>query len=540
MVTATVMAKNISSNSLIGTSRCCNGIYVGGSAGVFVPRLRLTCLAAALIAATVPYSHAQDSSVKRLISIVPRVTVIETITDNVSLATRGQQSEQITEISPGLRITSDSGRVKGYFDYSLNTRVYAQNTSGRSTQNALNTFGVFEAVDGFAFLDFSAGISQQAISALGVQSSQAGSINANSTESSTFRFSPYLRGRLGGVAQYEARIGQTTNRTQSLLVSDVQTRDFSLSLKNQNTGARLGWSLNANRQLIDYSAARSTESDNLTGSLSYAIDPQVNLVLTVGQESNNFTSLGKQSNWTSGWTVNWIPSDATKVTLSRQSRSFGESHNFSLDHRTGRTVWRFSDSQDVSSTPSQTSLGTIGSTYDLYFSQFAALEPDPIKRAALVTSFLQANGISANSPVVSSFLTSAVSLQRRQDLSFSLLGVRDTLTFIATRSATSRVDTISTVLDDLSNATEVYQNGLSVSYAHRLTPDTAMNVLTSIQKTSSSQGLQDTSTRSLNMSLSTKVGIHSTATLSARRVVFDSVLTPYTESAIVGTLNVQF
>ncbi len=485
-------------------------------------------------------ANAQDTGSRRLISIIPRVSMTETLTDNVALATTNRQSEQITELTPGLRVTSDAGRVKGYFDYALNTRVYAQNTSGRSSQNALNTFGTFEAVDNFAFLDFSGAISQQAISALGVQSSNAASINGNSTESTTLRMSPYLRGRLSSVAQYEARFSLTSNRTQSLLVSDVQTRDYSLNLKNQNTGSRLGWSLNATQQAIVYSAARSTESENLSGSVSYAIDPQINVSITAGQESNNFTSTAKQSNWTSGWALNWSPSDGTKVTLSRQNRSFGESHNISVDHRTGRTVWRLSDSQDITSTPSQTSIGSIGSTYDLYFSQFASLEPDPIKRAALVTSFLQTNGISASAPVISSFLTSAVSLQRRQDLSFSLLGLRDTVIFIATRSATSRVDTISTTLDDLSNATVVYQNGISVSYAHRLTPDTAMNVLTSIQQSSDSKGLQDTSTRSLNMSISSKIGAKTTAALSARRVVFDSKAAPYTESSIIGTLNVQF
>ena len=485
-------------------------------------------------------ANAQDTGSRRLISIIPRVSMTETLTDNVALATTNRQSEQITELTPGLRVTSDAGRVKGYFDYALNTRVYAQNTSGRSSQNALNTFGTFEAVDNFAFLDFSGAISQQAISALGVQSSNAASINGNSTESTTLRMSPYLRGRLSSVAQYEARFSLTSNRTQSLLVSDVQTRDYSLNLKNQNTGSRLGWSLNATQQAIVYSAARSTESENLSGSVSYAIDPQINVSITAGQESNNFTSAAKQSNWTSGWALNWSPSDGTKVTLSRQNRSFGESHNISVDHRTGRTVWRLSDSQDITSTPSQTSIGSIGSTYDLYFSQFASLEPDPIKRAALVTSFLQTNGISASAPVISSFLTSAVSLQRRQDLSFSLLGLRDTVIFIATRSATSRVDTISTTLDDLSNATVVYQNGISVSYAHRLTPDTAMNVLTSIQQSSDSKGLQDTSTRSLNMSISSKIGAKTTAALSARRVVFDSKAAPYTESSIIGTLNVQF
>lgn len=540
MVMVMGTAKSISSSSVADKMRSGYSVRADSATVRFDLNLRWTCILATFLLIVAHGANAQDASIKRLISIVPRVTVIETVTDNVSLQTNARQAEQITEISPGLRITSDGGRLKGYFDYALNSRLFAQGTSGRSTQNSLNTFGTFEAAEGFAFLDFSGGISQQAISALGVQSNENVSINANSTESSSFRVTPYLRGRLGSAAQYEARLSLTSNRTQSLLVSDVLTRDFSLSLKNQSTGGRLGWSLNAARQFIGYSAARSTESESWNGTLSYAIDPQINVALTSGQEANNFTSLDKRSNLTSGWTINWTPSEGTKATLSRQSRSFGESHNFSLDHRTGRTVWRFSDSQDVSSTPSQTSLGTVGSTYDLYFSQFSALEPDPIKRAALVTSFLQSNGISANAPVVSSFLTSAVSIQRRQDLSFSLLGLRDTITVIATRSATSRLDTITTVLDDLSNSTEVYQNGLSVSYAHRLTPGTAVNLLASVQKSSNSQGLQDTATRSLNMSLSTRIGLSSTAILSARRVVFDSLLTPYTESAIVGTLNVQF
>jgi uncharacterized protein (PEP-CTERM system associated) len=125
-------------------------------------------------------------------------------------------------------------------------------------------------------------------------------------------------------------------------------------------------------------------------------------------------------------------------------------------------------------------------------------------------------------------------------LSFSLLGLRDTLTVIATRSETSRLDSISGAVDELLNATLVRQNGLSLSYAHRLTPDVSMNVLAAIQQSADSLGLQDTSTRSLNMSLSAKLGSRSAAVLSARRAVFESLTTPYTETAITGTLNVQF
>ena len=179
--------------------------------------------------------------------------------------------------------------------------------------------------------------------------------------------------------------------------------------------------------------------------------------------------------------------------------------------------------------------------YELYFSQFASVEPDPIRRAALVNNFLQVNGINPNATAVGSFLTSALSLQRRQDLSFALLGQRDTITFIANRSEGLRLDTVvGGVNDDLSNSAAVRQRGLSVNLAHRLTPETSLTVVASLQKAADAQGLQNTSTKSVSVNVATRVGTHSTAVLGARRVVFESLSAPYTESAITGTLNIQF
>ena len=198
--------------------------------------------------------------------------------------------------------------------------------------------------------------------------------------------------------------------------------------------------------------------------------PQLVVTATAGQEGNNYNSLARETNLTTGQGIQWTPSPNANFSASRQTRVFGQSHTINFGYRTGRTAWSFTDSQDVTNSPSQSGLTSLGPIYDLYFAQFATVEPDPVKRAELVNAFLQANGINPNAIVVSNFLTSAVSLQRRQDLSFTLLGVRDTITFTASRTETSRLDTISTAIDDLANATLIRQTGLSVSYAHRLTP----------------------------------------------------------------------
>lgn len=480
------------------------------------------------------------SAGRRTLSIIPRVTLTETLTDNANLSANSKQAELISEVSPGIKITSDFGRVKGYLDYSLIARLSSQGVSSGTLQNSLTTFGSVEAVDNFAFLDFSASIAQQAVSGFGVLSPGNNSNNANQTESSNYRLSPYLRGNLGGIADYEARYSLSVNRNQSAVASDVSAQDIQLSLRGRAPASKLGWSIQAGQQSTNYSLGRAVESDSLTGSLNYALNPQLVMSANAGQEGNNYNSLTKERNLTTGQGIQWAPSPNASFSASRQTRSFGQSHNVSFSYRTGRTAWAFSDSQDVSNTPSQSGLGSRGPIYDLYFAQFASIEPDPIKRAVLVNSFLQAFGINPNTVVVSNFLTSALALQRRQDISFSLLGLRDTITFTATKTDTSRLDSFSTAVDDLSNAGAVRQTGLSVNYAHRLTPESSMNLTGLNQHSTDSRGLQESTSNSISLGFTTRLGLRSTAAVNARRVIFDSKTSPYNETAISGTVNVQF
>lgn len=473
------------------------------------------------------------------VTVTPRVTVTETFTNNVSLSSTNPQSEQITEITPGIRINIAGTRLKTYFDLGLSQVIYAQGTSANRTevQNALNTFGTFEAVDNWAFVDFSGTISQQAVSAFGTQSADNTSVNANQAEVSNYRISPYVRGRLGYMADYEARYSRSTSSSDSAAVSDVDTADTSLKLSGNTAFRSLGWSADASRQTVSYSAGRTTEADRINLGLSYTLTPQLNLFARGGRESNNFVALDKESTATNTVGLNWFPSETTKLLVSRSKRPFGDAHDLSFEHRSARTVWRFTDSRDVTATPSQTGFGSIGSIYDLLFSQ--SMQPDLILRAQEVSALLQTYGINPSATVVSNFLSSALSIQRRQDLSFSLLGLRDTITFIATRTESNRLDTVSTALDDLANASQVRQTGLSINYAHRLTPDYSLGVLWSQQKTSGDNNTQDTRQRAVNVSVSGRLGKRASAVVGVRHVVSDG-LSSYSETAVTGNLNVQF
>ena len=472
------------------------------------------------------------------ILIVPRVSVTETWTDNVRLASENEQADQITEIAPGVTITVAGDRLKAYVNYALNEIYYAQGSSPRRSQNQLNGFGTLEAVKDWAYLDVNAAISQQAISAFGPQSINNSFVNSNQAEVSTYRISPYVRGKLGSWAEYDARYSRTETHSDAVNVSGVVAVDSTVKFKG-GTVRDLGWSADAGRQQVDYKPGRSIQANRLDLGLSYAIAPQVIVSANVGREADNFTSLEKKSAGTHGVGASWTPSERTLMSVVLGQRRFGNTHALNLEHRTAKTAWRYTDSKDVSVKPNQSSLTGFNSVYDLMFNQFASLEPRPDERARLVNAFLQDNGIKPDFGAVNGFQTSAAFMQRRQNAMFALLGARDTVTFAVTRSDSHRLDLVSLAVDDLSSSALIRQLALSVNWAHRLTPDYSLSVLMSEQKTSGSLGLQENRLRLFSSSLSGRVGRHALATLGLRHVVSRGNF-PYDETAINFNLTVQF
>jgi uncharacterized protein (PEP-CTERM system associated) len=485
---------------------------------------------------------AQDAAAplapRQTVSIVPRVSLTETATSNVLLATSGAQSDVVTELSPGIRINIEGARLKTYFDYAVSEVAYARTPASRRVLNALNTFGTLEAVDNWAFIDFSGAIAQQAISAFGKQSSDPVLINANQAEVSSLHISPYVRGRWGELATYEARYSRgLTHRSGG--GSNDDTADTVARIAGIRAQVGLGWALDAGRQTVNYGGGRSTDSDHINLALPYAITPQFTVSVNGGRESNNYSSITKQSHGIAGFGFAWAPSALTSLTASRAQHSFGAAHSVSLDSRSALTAWRFSDVKDVAAAPGQTSSASRGSVYDLLFSQFASLQPDPLARAQLVNAYLQRNGMAPNVVVTSGFLTSTLTLQRRQDLSFALLGVRDTVTLLASRSQTRNLDTLSVGLGDLANSAVLQQRGFSVNLAHRLTPDYSLGVLLSEQLSSGSPTGQDARQRSLVANLAGRVSSKATLSLGLRRVISGGGFS-YAETAVTGNLNVPF
>ncbi|PKO88752.1 MAG: TIGR03016 family PEP-CTERM system-associated outer membrane protein [Betaproteobacteria bacterium HGW-Betaproteobacteria-12] len=491
---------------------------------------------------------APEQNTGRAWSFKPRIGVAMTATDNVNIGggnARGD-SDLITELSPGIRIDAQTARLRGYFDYSLRGQFYAK-SNGDRRQNALNAFATLEAIDDWFFVDVSGNISQQAISAFGTQSPSDSTLNNNSTETATYRLSPYVRGQIGGLADYTVRYNASTTRADATNASDVDLGQWVAQLRGGTPFQSLKWSVDGNRQTTDYSNGRKTDADLLRLLATYLITPQFSISASGGWERNNYASLDQESRSTYGYGFDWKPTPRTQVSAFKEDRFFGNGHRFSVSHRFPMSSIRYSDTRDVSVLNNQFANTVVDPNLALIQSlvtQLCTLRSDPNASQSVIDACIaQALGPNFNSQVTSGFLSSQVSVQRQQQLAFVLFGVRNSISLQLNRSENSSILAISARTDDFSQSTVVRQQGISLNFSHRLSALSNLNASASRQESRGQNGgtnNQKASTTLYTVSVSTKLGAKTTGSLSLRRSDFDSTTNPYTENALLGALNFTY
>ena len=482
-------------------------------------------------------------------TITPSLAVTETATDNVALSNKNRQSDLISDVNPGIHIEGAGGRSKLRFDYQMHNLFYAQDSSRNEIQNALNALGTLEAIENWFFIEASGSISQQSLSAFGSSSASSSvnvNTNLNTTETSTYRISPYIVGSFGNLADYQLRYNQSITRWKSSLSNDENVDELIGSLKGITPFASLGWSIDVSSRNVDYDRGRDNEDDRLRGVLTYQLDPQFRVFLIGGVESNNYQSLDKESNTTRGAGFDWSPTERTQLSVSRENRFFGPANTISFSHRTPNTAWKYSDTEDVVTQTDQQSTTSLGTNYDLFYSLFSSAIPDPASRAAFVNALLAANGISPNAQMQGSFLLNGSTIEHRRELSFALLGARNTVTFSAGETQSERASQgafISLIgANNILEAQKIRQRHASVNWSHKLTPMSSL-VASASRMNSKGTGtgisnLETTETM-YNVNLTTQLGPKTNAGLSFRHVIGDGTVN-YTENALTGTLSHQF
>ncbi|MDE1947168.1 MAG: TIGR03016 family PEP-CTERM system-associated outer membrane protein [Burkholderiales bacterium] len=482
-------------------------------------------------------AQAQDAA-KPATVLQPTLTIRQTLTNNRDLASSNPQGDLVTEVSPGVHLSSRSGRVQGTLDYSLDGFSYARESSRNAVQHSLSGVGRAELIENHAYVDVHASVAQQALSAYGTQSAGTGLIGNNQTQVSSLSITPSLRGKVRDWFDVLASVNWATSRSQSTTNGDSNAASANLDLGHR--AGKLGWGLNLNHQKTDFIAGSSSYVDQAVARIDYYPRYDTKLTLRGGEQSTNIETGARQGSATWGATATWQPTDHTDVLLTADHQYFGNSHTFSLTHRMPQSIWSYTDTSGVS-TPTAAGMGT-GGQVPLFQALLALNGGDPFAALRALQN-LPAN-LSANpiGLVPLGFLQSSLTLQRTQTLGVTFNGLRDSITVNALRSQNQQLPGLLAAASggDIGLYGAVRQFGLTLGLAHRLTPTSSLNLSASTLATLDAPSQPGSRQRNYSITWSGELGPHLGATLGARRIVFTSLAAPYNETAVVGTLGMKF
>ena len=482
---------------------------------------------------------------KRLgLTVVPRLGLSETWTDNLTLAPDGQRYRAlITGVSPGITITSRTGRVRGVLDYTLDGLLYVKSDQSSRVQNQLQARGNAELIPGAVFVDATGNISQQSISAFGQTSPSNDLDNPNRTEVRTLTVSPYWRGMLSTLASFELRAtGQMRDSSEggagnSSASGDSKEGSLSLSLGGPQ-GRALNWGLQAYTRRIHYElTGLDNRSSSAIASLSWVPDVDWVLGVTAGREKSDY--LGDDTSTIYGANFKWMPTPRTTLSGDWQRHSYGNSHNAVLEHRMTQLVLRLTSTQSINTGSDPSGQMT---NYQLLDLQYSSIEPDPAKRDALVRALLAAMGLNPSAISSGGFQTNSATLQRRNEAALAWSGPRLTLTLAANDNKSRGLGTTATSGDDLALANNIRQRGVTLSVAYRFTPLSTGNLTYTRQHSSGDGSTTSLSTgmSSLYATTTTRLGPRTDATLGLRHTRSDDQSLGYRENAVYAQLTQRF
>ncbi|HMV57813.1 MAG TPA: TIGR03016 family PEP-CTERM system-associated outer membrane protein [Nitrospira sp.] len=471
----------------------------------------------------------------------PRISVRETWTDNISLAPSGaERSDWVTELSPGIHLRGAGGRIKYDVDYQRSEIFYAKSSSSRDRQNFLSAFGSIEAIENFFFVDINGRISQQTISALGVQPSSTTSASSNRTETRQFSIAPYVRGRMRDFAAYDLRYTAATLRSKGEARFDNDSRVLEGKISSLEDTALIGWLAEYRNEKNDYADARDSDYELGRGTISVSSSRQLRFFARAGWESTNIIP-GKDSFFTHGFGLRWLPSERTQLSLESDQRYFGRAYVYSFRHRTPRTSWSLLFSRDASTTNQRLLSGAGGTIFDRLMDILGPTYSDPTQRADEARRVLSLMGATGQETSEAGFLSNQVFIDRRAEASAAWIGQRNTFTLTILRTEANPLLNLLGNDGDFGLSPAVKQEGFRLDWVHRFGPLTS---LTSAFDWRKNQGTgassQDSKLWIMNVFLNRQLGPKTSISAGARHAKSDSGGDGYRENAVLALVTHRF
>jgi uncharacterized protein (PEP-CTERM system associated) len=479
---------------------------------------------------------AQEAGASRPYQFTPLFNATTQLTGVSNGAGTSSPLELVTLVSPGFQLSKQSGRVQGTLDYQLQGTLYTRRTEFNRFDNNLSANARAEAIPGWMFVDARAIVARQSLSPLGRQTaSDSLAPNDNQEEVLNAQLSPFVRGELRNWADYELRLRGAITEVRGTHVGDSHLLGSVLNLSSPRRGSVLGWGFQASQDSLTFKAGRTTENYRVVASASLTPHPDLVLDLRAGQESTNVVSVQRRTfdNWGGG--LRWSPTTRTLFSFSGDRRYFGNGFQVAIEHRLRRSTLRFTSVRDASSSGDAAGVGQPLTLFQLYMRQYQSVEPNVEQRAIRVLELLRLNNQNPNTVVGGGFATSAVSLQRRDDLAYTFIVPRSTFTLRASTGTTEILDNVSAQR----GIGFVKQRGLEASAAHRLTP-TVNGTLVATYQRNSSRGQPDSDLKSLSANLTSVVNRNLTATAGLRHGVYSGANFSNNDTALTGAVSLRF
>jgi len=497
--------------------------------------------------------------------VAPRLELRETWSDNVGLQSSADaRSSFVSEVDPSISISSNGPRLKVSADAGWRQYAYSNDDVTNLQDSERHYSGALQAVlvDQLLFVDANASRSRQSISAFGPVSSNTFS-NANRTEISTWRVSPYLRHRFGTRADLTVRYMRDAVDSGVTGYSNSMASTRSADLSSGTFFDTVGWNLSYYHQDLSESLngvagaptgpvtnlANDSMSENSSVGLRWSVIRRLALTANAGYDKYEYPSLGEATrgrSWTGGFI--WTPSTRTSVQASFGRRYFGKTGSLAASYRTQRSVWNLNYSDAVTTTRSQFLLPAAIDTASMLDSLFAASIPDPAQRLQAVQAYIAAAGLPPTLANSINYLSNRyIRVQRLQGAAI-FRGARSNLTFSAyneKRLALSSQESDSTLLlGQLASLNDdTAQRGVTANLDYRLSPRSNAFGVLGVSRVRSLSTDTSSNNSEMRMGLNHRFAPKMQGNLEFRHTRGRQNLingATYRENALVATFSVQY
>jgi uncharacterized protein (PEP-CTERM system associated) len=491
----------------------------------------------------------------------PSIEVDETYSDNINLSPAGsERSDFVTTISPMLALTRYGARLTTNFSYAPQLLLYARGTAGTQVRNYLNATANATIVENFLFFDALTSVSQTNVSPFGTLSNNSVNNSANRAETRSYSLGPTLRSHSGSDITYSAGYHYTGSTSNNSAYAANHTSQVFAQIDSGTSLRNLGYGLDVSRSEQGYGAQGSIVQETGGVTLTYVLTPTIHLRGRVGEDIDSYPTTGRPDlkgvSYSGGF--DWQPSQHTQLNAQFGQRYFGPTASVSLRETTSKVAVTATYSRDQT-TSSGTGLGLVSSpTYAVVDQFYRATITDPALRAQAVTAALSQAGYSTSQFAQATFLSNQLYVQKVAQISIALLGLRNTVTFDASRNESQGLSAVSTAFDVFNQASRFRSTTIDANWSHRLGPRTSANMTAMRTHNQAVSGSGDTRIYQLTASLSRQIQPRLNGTIlvrhtqqtsenpttaaatSANAVNSSYYGGNYRENAVLGSLRLSF